>query len=190
LGIIAVVKFDSFRHHRRSIRLPGYDYAAGGSYFITICTAGRECVFGEVTDGEMILSDAGRIAEEEWLRSTQIRRELTAGAFVVMPNHLHGIVTVEPNDPSAHVGAHGVRPVSIPPGRSRGSIGSFVAGFKSAATRRINEAHDTVGTSVWQRNYYEHVVRGEDDYYRIVEYIRDNPRRWAEDEYNPVRVAL
>jgi REP element-mobilizing transposase RayT len=180
------------RHHRRSIRLAGYDYAAGGAYFVTICTAGKECLFGKVIDGRIALSSFGEIVWEEWHGSANVRRELELGPFVVMPNHVHGIVTIVGD---GHVvGATGGRPrvgapsesrasAARPYGPSQRSVGSFVAGFKSAVTRRVNALRQTPSAPIWQRNYYEHIVRDEDDYFRIAEYIENNPRGWPEDDY-------
>jgi REP element-mobilizing transposase RayT len=179
------VRYDPDRHHRRSVRLPEYDYSLGGSYFITICAHARECLFGEVVDGAMRSNAPGEIVREEWERSGDVRHELTMGAFAVMPNHVHGIVTIA--DERDAVGAHGHAPLHPTLHRPPRSIGSFVARFKGAATRRINALRGTQGAMVWQRNYYEHIVRDEDDYDRIVAYIEDNPRRWADDEYNPDR---
>ena len=98
------VMFDPQRMHRRSIRLPGYDYSSEGMYFVTICTAGRVCLFGDVVNGVMVPNMLGHVAQAEWRRSAEIRPEIEIDAFVVMPNHLHGIVGIGP------VGAHAVRP--------------------------------------------------------------------------------
>lgn len=174
------MKFDPDRYHRRSIRLPEYDYAYWGSFFITICTHQRETLLGEVVGGEMHLHEQGKIVSEEWDRSGELRSEVGLGPFVVMPNHVHGIVTIET------VGAHGNAPSKRGLiDRPRRSLATFVGGFKGAVTRRINSLRDAAGTPVWQRNFYEHIIRDQDDYNRIQAYIHDNPRRWAEDEYHP-----
>ena len=86
------MKYNPEKHHRRSIRLQGYDYSQPGAYFVTVCTRNKEFLFGEVADGEMVLNDYGHIVEEEWHRSSDIRREIRLDAFVVMPNHLHGVL--------------------------------------------------------------------------------------------------
>ncbi|MDD2499991.1 MAG: hypothetical protein PHN92_04130 [Geobacter sp.] len=186
-------------HHRRSIRLKGYDYSQAGAYFVTLCAFERECLFGDIFDGEMRLNDFGRIVAAEWMRSAELRAEIEIGEYVVMPNHFHGIVMIcEP------VGAYGIRPDCIRPdvnGEKSGeyhsplpderfrspskNIGSMVRGFKSAVTKRINIHRDTPGVPVWQRNYYEHVIRDDADYTRIAEYVADNPRRWIEDTLHP-----
>ena len=191
------MRYDTYGLNRRSIRLPGYDYASGGSYYITIRAHNRECLFGEVVDGKMRLNEYGEIVRDEWERSGEIRHGLVVDAHVIMPNHLHGIVTIVEE---RNVGAHSCAPLPndapLPnnaplhanlPRRPPRSIASFVAQFKATATRRINGLRDTQGARLWQRNYYEHVVRDEDDFYRIQAYIEDNPGRWAEDEYHPSR---
>ena len=178
---------------RRSIRLPEYDYAQDGVYFITICTRGRECLLGMVNEGRVELTEYGPIVQEEWSRSTSIRAELSLGEFVVMPNHLHGIV--EMNARSAmEVGAHGRAPLRAlnstrPLHRQKRSLGSFIAGFKSACTKRINQRRASPGTPVWQRNYYEHIVRDENDLSPVRQYIVDNPLEWELDEYRPAQAA-
>ena len=172
---------------RRSIRLKGYDYAQYGAYFVTICTRDRRCIFGDVTDGKMYLSSHGRVVETEWLRTGEIRRNVELDDFVVMPNHMHGIVWLSPN-----VGARRAVPLRQPSralekfGRPvPGSLPTIIRAFKSAVTKAINAKRDTLGHPVWQRNYYEHVIRDEDDLNRIRQYIDNNPARWAMDRENP-----
>ena len=183
---------------RRSIRLRGYDYAGAGAYFLTICTHERSNWFGDVENGVMILNVFGQIVREEWLLSADIRAEIELGDYVIMPNHLHGIVWIVAVEDRGvrpiNVGATGRSPLHahasapIPTGPPPKSIGAFVAGFKSAATKRINQIRQTPGVPVWQRNYYEHVIRNESDYRRIAEYIDQNPQRWATDSLNPINV--
>jgi len=177
---------DPTKHHRRSIRLPAYDYAQAGAYFVTMVAHRRECLFAEMVDGRVVVSACGEIVEHEWLRSTEIRPGVRLDAFVVMPNHIHGIVIIcgQPI-----VGAHSCAPLhDAPVGRSPRSLGSFIAGLKSAATKRINEIRGTPGLPVWQRNYYEHVIRNEEELDAIRQYIADNPGRWEEDSENPNNV--
>ena len=176
--------YDPATHNRRSIRLREYDYAQAGAYFVTICTQHRECLFGEIVDGRARLNAPGEVVAAEWSRSARIRREIELDSFVVMPNHVHGIVVIR------DVGAHGRAPLlPSPPYRPPRSLGSFVAGFKSAATKRINAIRGTPGLPVWQRNYYEHVIRNEDDLDRVRRYIAENPLRWEEDPENPLSVS-
>jgi putative transposase len=180
------VAYDPDKHHRRSIRLQGYDYAQAGAYFLTICAYGRECLFGEVVNGAMLKNDSGRIVEEEWLRSAEIRQELELDVFVVMPNHLHGIVFIMNIGATGDVGATSRSPLRSPArGPAKLSLGSFVSGFKSACTKRVNEARGQPGTPMWQRGFYERVIRSEEELERIRAYVLDNPARWATDEENP-----
>ncbi len=175
------------KHHRQSIRLPGYDYAQSGMYFVTACTEGRECLFGKVVQGKMIVNQIGQIVEGEWLRTPDIRPFVVLDEFIVMPNHLHGIIVF--TDPGARPArAHSCAPLQH--GRLRRqprSLGSFVAGFKSATTTRINDLHGTPSVPLWQRGYYEHVIRDEDELQHIREYILTNPLRWELDRENPAR---
>lgn len=176
--------FNPANHHRRSLRLKDYDYTQAGAYFITICTHNRECLFGNVMDGEMQLNETGRIVADEWVKSGEIRNEIALDVWVVMPNHLHGIVIFA--DP---IGAHGDAPLR-PPGRAvlfrpPKSLGSMIAGFKSATTKRVNQSRQSPGGKVWQRNYYEHIIRNEQSLARIREYIINNPLQWELDRENP-----
>jgi putative transposase len=199
------MKYDPDKHHRGSIRLKGYDYAQAGAYFITICANERECLFGEIVDGAMHLSEIGNVVEEEWLRSPKIRREIELDEWVIMPNHLHGIIIILPEPVVGGVGTHGRAslrraPLNIgraslrtgpgdegctPLRRKPRSVSSFVAGFKSVTTKRINILRNSPSAPVWQRNYYEHVIRSDADLGRIRVYISDNPARWDSDEENP-----
>ena len=182
-------------HHRRSIRLKGYDYSQSGAYFVTLCTHNRECLFGEIVDNEMILNNYGKIVYEEWFVSTKIRNEiqLFENEFVVMPNHIHGIIWIDADDMKMNdvvgaanvgtndiVGANGRSPRQRGPGQK--SLSSFIAGYKSSVTKRINQIRQTQGTHVWQRNYYEHIIRNETELQRIREYIVNNAIKWENDE--------
>ena len=183
-------KSDLTRHRRRSIRLRGYDYTQPGAYFVTICTHNRELLFGRVVDGEMVLNAYGEIVWEEWFKTAQVRPyvELFADEFVVMPNHIHGVVWIvgdmvgaqrrcAPTKPKPG----GVTPNNVAPG----SLGAIIRAFKSAVTRRINQMRGTPGARVWQRNYYEHIIRNDRALNAIRRYIAENPLRWHLDRYNP-----
>ena len=175
--------------HRQSIRLGTYDYSRKGAYFFTICSWKRECLFGEIVDGNIHLNENGRVVTQEWNRSTAIRREIELDEFIVMPNHIHGILSIHTDV----VGANGRSPLHTPaPGlrMKPKSLSSFVAGFKSAVTKRINEIRVTPGLPVWQRNYYEHIVRNMEEMNRIREYIQNNPMKWEMDENNPNHVNM
>jgi len=201
------MKFDPQKHHRRSIRLQNYDYTQVGAYFVTINTFQRECLFGEILNGEMMLSDYGKMVEEFWNEIPNHFLHVETDAFTVMPNHIHGIIviaqTVSPAG-GAHEGAHEggaqhaapvrpnvapVRPNVAPvrPNVAPGSLGAIVRSFKSAVTKRINISRSTPSAPVWQRNYYEHVIRNESDLQRVRDYIVANPFRWAKDRNNTQR---
>ena len=181
---LSLAPYDHFKHHRRSVRLPAHDYAQPGAYFVTMVTKNRECLFGDIIDGKVNLTGLGEIVREEWERSCSIRAEMALDVFVVMPNHIHGIVIITNRDglvDPGSVGAHGRAPLH----RAPRSLGSFVAGFKSAVTKRINDLRGTPGWSVWQRNYHERIVRDEDELYAKRRYIAFNPGRWRYDRENP-----
>ncbi|MBI3328275.1 MAG: transposase [Nitrospinae bacterium] len=175
--------------HRRSLRLEGYDYSQAGAYFVTICTQHREFLFGDVVDGTMVLNRYGAIALRCWNDLSHHYRNMESDAFVVMPNHVHGIIILA--DP---VGA-GLKPaptdsahalVAAPPGRKKHPLSEIVRAFKTFSSRRINESRGTSGTSIWQRNYYEHIIRDDESKDRIREYIATNPLRWEIDRENPL----
>jgi REP element-mobilizing transposase RayT len=171
------------RPTRRSIRLPGFDYSQSGAYFVTICTYRRQTIFGWVRKGAVELDALGAIAEEEWLRSVEIRAEIDLDEYVVMPNHLHGIVVIEKQVGLEQSGVVG------PTGRSAlrrcgpvpRSLGAMVAGYKSAVTKRIHTETAELDLKIWQRNYCERVIRNERELNAIRRYIQQNPRRWGQD---------
>jgi REP element-mobilizing transposase RayT len=185
-----MTKFDPDIHHRRSIRLKGYDYALPGMYFITICTFDRKCILGEITGKEMKMNGIGQLVMAEWIKTPSIRPNFLLGEFVVMPNHLHGLVMIsgDQKKPEKQYGRDGKnvgRNEGMPRSPS-GTIGALVRGFKAAATRQFNELRGTKGLPLWQRNYWEHVVRSEEDLNHIRSYIRFNPARWESDRLNPL----
>lgn len=172
--------------HRRSIRLRGYDYSQVGAYFVTVCTKDRRCLFGNAADGEMQLNDAGRIVADEWIKTAEMRNNVELDEWVVMPNHFHGILVVTNGRGTARraptLEQFG-QPVS-------GSIPTIIRSFKSAVTKRINEMRGMPGAKSWQRNYYEHIIRNNDELNRIREYIANNPVQWGMDRENPVGAGL
>ena len=174
------------RRRRYSLRLKGFDYAQLGAYFITICTRNRECFLGNVEDGKMSLSDAGRLANAVWKQLPRHYPHIQLDTYVIMPNHVHGVVFIVgmDNDP---VGA-GLKPAPTPNAdfnKARHGLPEIVRAFKTFSARRINVFRGTVGAPVWQRNYYEHVIRNDESLNRIRQYIMDNPSRWHEDPENP-----
>ena len=213
-------------HRRRSIRLRHYDYASAGAYFVTICAQGRECLFGEVVDGEVRLSDAGRMIETTWDELSAHYPGVDTDAFVVMPNHVHGIIVLAGTDESPDV--VGAGPRACPPtparppvkGQSREafrrpvastvatelpaadqspgagarplSLPEVVHRFKTLTTKRYTDGVKQADWPpypgrLWQRNYYEHVVRNEAALDRLRRYVENNPMRWELDEENPDR---
>lgn len=183
------MKFDPQKHHRRSIRLPEYDYAQPGGYFITIVTYHRSLLFGQILNEQMVLNDFGRIAHECWRAIPEHFPKIELGAYVVMPNHVHGIIVIKDNITTTNspltVGARHVSPLPQPykpHGYEHGSLGAIIGSFKSAVSKRIGREHTATG--IWQRNYYEHVIRNHKDWDRIHRYIEANPSLWAEDEEN------
>ena len=164
-------------HHRRSIRLQHYDYSQPGAYFVTICVQDRACLFGDVVDGEMRLNDAGHTAQECWHAIPIHFSHVDLDAFVVMPNHVHGILVVV--DSLASEGAKNFSPLR---GTSK-TVGSVVRGFKIGVTTWMRT--NTVIHGVWQRNYWEHIVRDESELNRIREYIVNNPGQWEMDRLYP-----
>lgn len=177
----------SERHNRRSIRLQGYDYSAAGAYFVTVCVKNRECLFGEIVDAEMRLNDAGRIVHDTWFALPDHYTGVETETFVVMPNHVHGIIVLNDCDVRADdidVGA-GFKPAHTTTTKRRHGLSEIVRGLKTFSARHINALRQTPGIALWQRNYYEHIIRNEDSLDRIRAYIADNPARWACDRENP-----
>ena len=277
--------YDRFKHHRRSIRLKGYDYAAIGAYYITICVWGRECLLGEIIDDKMVLNEFGRIVYDEWAITPEKRTNIILDVFVVMPNHLHGIFIITENrggigldgkvgksygddpghaeenrteNPGCMGEIHGVNPrckgvlrvdesgyaenhaghprckgvlrvdesgyaenhaghprckgvlqyaptytykctshtpththISHTSHMSDGlrspsqTVGAVVRGFKGAVTKRINQLCGAPGSPVWQRNYYERIIRNQNEFDRIRRYIINNPANWNKDIEHP-----
>ena len=188
-------------HHRRSIRLKGYDYAQKGMYFITLCVQERECIFGTIFENRMFLNEIGQIVANEWVNTMNIRDNVIIHNFIVMPNHIHGIVEITYNKNDECLIGEFVSPTK--------SIGAIVRGFKIATTKRIKNFITPVGANgnspngnspngnyplqewiinhlphIWQRNYYEHIIRDYNDHERIANYINSNPSRWEEDMFN------
>jgi len=167
---------DSENYHRRSIRLKGYDYSLPGGYFVTICAHKRECVFGAIAVGARHatpdLSRLGHIVKKCWEEIPNHFPHVLLYEYVVMPNHIHGILIIS--------GGEGTGVACRAP-----TLSAIVRSFKSASSKKINEIRKTPDVPLWQRNYYEHVVRDERDLNRIRQYILDNPACWAMDGENP-----
>ncbi len=173
-------KYDSNIHHRRSIRLKGFDYSLGGLYFITICCHQMECRFGRVENEAMVLNDAGQIAYDEWIKLPAHFSNMELDVFQIMPNHMHGIIAL-----TSTIG----QPQGIAP-----TIGDIVGAYKSlVVTACLDEFkqkdkslvpnnHPQLG-KIWQRNYHEHIIRNEESYKTISAYIINNPANWIADKF-------
>ncbi len=177
------MKYDPQKHHRHSIRLKGYDYSQAGAYFVTIVAWQREMLFGEIVDGKMIPNELGQIVCDEWEQTAVIRPNVELGDYIVMPNHFHGILIFVDDIVGA---TRRVAPTKTT--LQSDSLGAVMAQFKSIVTKRINGLRNVSGIPVWQRNYYEHIIRDDREMDRIHRYIESNPPMWAEDDENPNRL--
>ncbi|MDP2661064.1 MAG: transposase [Dehalococcoidia bacterium] len=179
--------YDSQAHHRRSIRLPTYDYSQPGAYFVTLCAEQRTCLFGEIVEEEMRLNEYGAVVRACWHNLPVHFPYLTLDEMIVMPNHVHGILAL--GESAGSVSAHGVgaglRPAPTVVARKRHGLPEIVRALKSFSARRINTLRGTPGTRVWQRNYYERVMRNHRELEKVREYITTNVSRWALDRENP-----
>ena len=181
--------FDPDRHHRRSVRLRNLSYAEPGLYFVTICTHGRQRLFGDVGAGEMVLSEFGRIARDEWLRTPEVRPYVVLDAFVVMPDHVHLLFGILPHEGNAEASspppADGAGHTSGVSPRRFGnavphSVPSIMRMYKSVVTKRIRALDPTV--RVWQARYHDRIVRTDREADALRRYIHENPMRWAAGE--------
>ena len=201
--------------NRRSIRLPGYDYSQPGAYFVTICAKDRECLFGHIMNRKMVLNNAGQMVKTVWNELPKFYVRVSTDAFQIMPNHVHGIIVITRSDAVPSVGAGPRACPSMPAcsfvaqpredGQPRGvaptevkansggvlSLPDIVHRFKTMTTKRYSESVKQCGWpsfpgKLWQRNYYEHIIRNENNMARIREYITNNPARWDTDRENPM----
>jgi len=169
-------------HHRRSIRLKNYDYSQTGYYFVTICTRNRECILGNVVDGEMQLSKIGQFVQIAWNDLLKRFENIELDKVTVMPNHIHGVITiVEAGLALPKEGAASSAPTRDVPIR----LMDVVRAFKSISAINVNRFLSRVGIPLWQPNYYEHIIRNEESLNRVREYIGTNPLRWELDRENP-----
>jgi REP element-mobilizing transposase RayT len=168
------MKYNPDKHHRQSIRLKGYDYTQPGAYGVTIVTKDRLCLLGEITNGEMVLSSYGIIAQRTWLDLPDHYPHIALDEFVIMPNHVHGIIVLTHSDRSQTDSCQ------------RHALSEIIRAFKSFSARRINILRHTPGVPVWQRNYYEHIIRSENKLRHARIYIANNPTEWERDHENPL----
>ena len=190
----ALVSYDPRRHHRRSIRLKGYDYSQPGAYYVTICVREGECLLGGVTDGAMVLSEAGQIVQRTWDGLPSRFPTVELDTFVIMPNHVHGIVVIVDEPGGGAVTGQGAAregAASGAPTRTRGkrpTLGQIVRAFKSISAIQVNRCLGRSGSRLWQRNYYERIIRDENELHRARKYILGNPAKWETgDPENPLR---
>jgi REP-associated tyrosine transposase len=195
-------------HHRHSIRLKDYDYSQAGAYFVTICAWQRECMFGDIVDGEMRLNELGLLVESAWRGLARHFANLNLDEHVIMPNHFHGILQINDTANNDNVGAKqgsSALPDShtcnskgeagetlasplqkLLQGTASGSLAALIQNFKSVSTRKINKIRQNPGCPVWQRNYYERVIRNYAELNRARKYIINNSLKWELDKENPV----
>ena len=185
------------KHHRRSIRLKTHDYY-NGFYFVTVCCEKRTCIFGKIKNGIMLPNDYGKIAQKEWLKTAIVRSNVKLHGFIVMPNHIHGILEI--NNTANSVGARRALPLcrAAPVCRAapflcdspsadrfqnqgKNTLPSIIGAYKSAVSKQIHKT-GFIG-SIWQRNYFERVIRNERSYQNMSQYIADNPVNWHNDEF-------
>ena len=187
--------FDPKKHHRRSIRLKGYDYSQPGAYYVTIVTWHREFLFGEVVNGEMVLNKFGLVAKQEWEKLKRRFPNIELGAFIIMPNHMHGIIIIISGRGTAenlkYLDGESSRRAPTQEAFQKpikGSIPTIIRSYKSAVAYRINLMRRTQGIPVWQRNYWEHIIRDQQDLQNKTDYIEANPMLWDEDDENPLNI--
>ena len=175
------------RGTRRSTRLPEFDYSRVGMYFVTICAEQRRCIFGQAHGSEIVQSRIGEIVRACWIEIPEHFPNVKVESYVVMPNHLHGILTIDTKLPDANLR-------DKPPLTSElfgrpvpKSIPTIIRSFKSAASKRARESGLMTAGSIWQRGYFERVLRNTREYVDVTNYILQNPVRWADDEENPAR---
>lgn len=171
-------KFNPTIHHRRSVRLKGYDYSQSGAYFITICCRDMICFFGEIKDDEMILNECGKIAYDEWAKLSVRYSNFELDVFQIMPNHLHGIIVLndEVDQPQEAKQIQGIAP----------TVGDIVGAYKSLVFNgclEIYKCRNEIMGKLWQRNYYEHIIRNEKSYRNISHYFINNPSSWKDDKF-------
>jgi REP element-mobilizing transposase RayT len=172
---------------RNTNRIPQHDYSTPGQYFVTICVGNRQQIFGEIENDKIILNDAGKIVDFWWREIVNHFTGIELDQHIIMPNHIHGIINI--------VGAGSPRPDNnndtiIGRGNRAPTIGHIIAFFKYQTTKFINESKNTPGNKIWQRNFYDHVIRNDKSLDKIREYIINNPAAWDSDIENPNRIGI
>jgi len=210
------MKYNRQIHNRRSVRLQNYDYSSEGAYFVTLCTQNRECLFGEIVNEQMVLNEHGKIVEQCWNDLPNHYDNIELDAYVIMPNHFHGIILITDNVWAIHelprhelprqrqdelprhelprqrqdeLPIHELPIHELPrqqqkqrqQQRRKMLLPKIVGRFKMNSAKQINQMRNTPGISVWQRNYYEHIIRDEKSLENIRNYIINNPLQWYYD---------
>ncbi len=170
--MILMERYDPARHHRRSIRLRGYNYRQPGSYFVTICVQHRECLFGKVLGATVQLSQFGVLVEKQLEHFAAGNEGVAIASYIIMPNHIHFILDILPSDQCNSF-------------QKRATLGQLIQTFKYETTKQINVQRNTPGIKVWQRNYYEHIIRDNSSRQKLQSYIQENPLRWTIDQLHP-----
>jgi putative transposase len=193
-----IAPINSNIHYRKSIRLKEYDYSYPGEYFVTICTKGKECMYGSIANGKMDLNEKGRIVDRCWKGIPEHFPYVDLDEYAIMPNHFHGIIIINENNCCSSRGEV-TSPLHKPtlgnivdassPLRKR-TLGNIVAYFKYQSTKMINELQSTAGVKVWQRNYYDRIVRNEKELQNMQDYIVNNVISWAFEKEHPENIPL
>ena len=176
-----MAKFQN-RYRIESTRLKNWDYGSDAIYFVTICTQHREHFFGEIANGKMELNEIGELVQNEWLKSAEIRPDmnLKLGAFVVMPNHFHGIITIGSNKYNTRRDA---KPRVSTFGAQSNNLASIIRGFKSSVSINTRKIIPSFG---WQARFHDHIIRDFDSFHRIEQYIQNNPGKWTKDKFSKI----
>jgi REP element-mobilizing transposase RayT len=162
--------------NRKYVRLPEHDYSSAGVYFVTICALNKQCLFGEIKNAAMRPNPYGKIVQQCWNDIPKHYFETNNEIFSLMPNHVHGIIIIPDDD-----GRSGLKPDPT----NRHTLPEIIRAFKTFSAKGINEAMHSPGTPIWQRSFYEHIIRTEKEYREIGEYIYHNPQKWDSDTENP-----
>jgi len=172
---------------RKSIRLPAYDYSLFGAYFITICVKDMKCILGDVIEKEMNLNRFGKVADSMWSEIANCYDNVDLDEFIIMPNHMHGIIIIGPfhekeSSSTGFVGAIQESPAMTILQRRRMLLSKIVGRYKMRSAKKINQERKTPGISVWQRSFYKHIIRNDDDLFNIRDYIVKNPINWSKEK--------
>lgn len=171
------MRFDPIIHHRRSIRLKGYNYSQDGAYFVNLVSRDRTRRFGEVIDGEVLLNRYGQIVDQTWRWLEDHYPHVSLDAYILMPDHLHGIIVL--NGDRRGVSRNAPTLDGVREREHQKPLGQIIGAFKTVSTKRVNLTNGGVTGPLWQRNYWERVIRDDKELVFVREYIRNNPTRWT-----------